>query len=292
MNRSDRQKCAICSGRQFPVHHVFSSKYLLKLVGKGGQDPVEYQCPSCKVSHPSQGPEERVKILFSNSMLHQYWLPNRGESNGVLYEGDEVHVDHVTIPWGLIKELCLAFVQEYGDETRGLYVLLLAGTDDILDGQVRGDEKVPFSGDRIVADIRKFKETVLDQARANHPEKLNSFGVISLPCPPSLCHLPDEGPLPYADFIDHYEMMKWINKEIKVINRETQQARVPTFHHLGHRTDNIKVVDKYGGQTIRHTRTFRMKEWKGDTVDEKLYLCHKVKMKMGRQVVKYFVTNC
>ena len=291
-----RHKCRLCSHRQTSsresgsVYHThFSTKFLRQLVGPNWQDPVQYSCPTCKVSHASQGPTERIKILVSNSIMHQYWLP---KTDGVQYEGDSLHIDQITIPGGLVEELRLAFMVDFDDDIRGLDVILVAGTDDVLSGQYTDRGFSGFTGTHIVADFKRFKETVLDQARRCHPEISNTFAIATIPSPPSLCHLPDEGPLPNPDFVDHYEMMKWLNDEIRKLNRDTQQLGVPTFHNFGIRVDNKEVYDCFGNMTLQKTTKFRRGDWKGVTFEEKFHLSDKLRMKMGRHILKYFSKNC
>ena len=110
-------QCTICSYRQ-PInrpsravhHHHFSTQFYRSLVGPAWLDPSQYICPTCKVTHPNTPKDSRLKILVSSSILHQYWLPRGGN----LYEGDQIHVDQVTIPGARVDNLHLAWRYNYG----------------------------------------------------------------------------------------------------------------------------------------------------------------------------------
>ena len=97
-----------------PVYHNhFSTQYLRKLVGPGGRYPASYACPSCMVPHSDHEKDARVKILVTDSTLHQYWLP---KAYGVLYEGDSIHVDQISILEAKVEELWQAWIYEYCDQ--------------------------------------------------------------------------------------------------------------------------------------------------------------------------------
>ena len=165
----------------------------------------------------------------------------------------------------------------------------MAGTNDILNGQYHGlQSDNEFSGTALIRDIKKFKQTVLAPGVHLKDQIKNTFAVGTIPYSPNLCHLPDGGPLPSPNFVNHYEMMKWINSEIQTMNKETGQLRAPTFHKLGIRVENRRVEDRYGNVNVHHTSKFRKEDWQGDNVMDKLYLTDNVKVKMGQRVIKYF----
>ena len=61
-----------------------------------------FLCPSCKSHHRSY-PEEKIKLVVSDSTLHQFFAPP-GYSQS-LYPGETMHDDYITIPGGFIDEL-------------------------------------------------------------------------------------------------------------------------------------------------------------------------------------------
>ena len=155
IDRMSGNQCAICSYMQpahkssRPVYHNhFSTQYLRKLVGPGGSDPASYACPSCMVTHSNYDKDARVKILVTDSTLHQYWLP---KYNGILYEGDSIHVDQISIPGAKGEELRQAWIYEYCDQFRSMDVLLVAGLNNIL----RPQHGEGFAGTHL---MQEFKE--------------------------------------------------------------------------------------------------------------------------------------
>ena len=146
------EECQICSFKQSdnprPVYHThFSTKFLRSLVGYD----AEFNCPSCKAIHPGPNESARLRILVTNGILHQYYVPV--DRAGNLYPGDSLHIDQVSIPGGTLKELETAFWAEYSQETRGMDVVLVAGHDDIVRGLTVGP---PFRSDQFVNDLVKI----------------------------------------------------------------------------------------------------------------------------------------
>ena len=67
------------------------------------------------------------------------------------YEGDEIHIDYLTIPGATVRELEHAFMAEYGNVHRAVDVLLVAGLNDILRGAKESE---------ILEDIQHFSDSV------------------------------------------------------------------------------------------------------------------------------------
>ena len=190
-------------------------------------------------------------MLITNGTLHHYWLPYDPERS--LYDGDSVHVDQISIPGATINDLFTAFWVDYGDESRGLDVVLAAGVDDIMQGK---KTEHGFRANNMIEDLRWFKNSVVNKL----PARKNTFAIATMVYPPKLCHLPDDGPMP-PYFVNHLEMMKWINDQIKVINTESNLTKIPVFHTYGARVDKKHKTSKH-----------RLGDWRGVATDEKLYL--------------------
>ncbi len=48
------------------------------------------------------------------------------------YQGDDIHIDYITIPGATVRELEHVFIAEYSNVHRPLDVLLVGGLNDIL----------------------------------------------------------------------------------------------------------------------------------------------------------------
>ena len=84
--------------------------------------------------------------------------------------------------------------------------------------------------------------------------------------------------------------MMYLNGEIERLNFESG-IKVPNFTTLGVRVDNPTVKDKYGNTWVNHTTKHRYEHWREEEVRRMLHLSDKVRLKMGRQVGRYFVHN-
>ena len=83
-----------------------------------------------------------------------FFAPPANAQLRVQYEGDAVHTDYITIPGAKIETLQQAFLIEYGKETRGIDVLVVAGLNKIL----RVD-----SVEALMRKIDLFRNTVMKQ---------------------------------------------------------------------------------------------------------------------------------
>ena len=134
--------CQICSytqpypARQLQVfHRNYSSLRLKELLGVENTK-TEYLCPSCKCKHIPY-PDERVKIVLSDSTLHQFFAPP--VSPGSQYVGDMMHVDYITIKEAYIQDLIQAFRLDYEllEHPKPLDVVVVAGYHDLQDKHSR-----------------------------------------------------------------------------------------------------------------------------------------------------------
>ena len=135
--------CQICSytqpypARQLQVfHRNYSSVRLRELLGVENTK-TEYLCPSCKCKHIPY-PDERVKIVLSDSTLHQFFAPP--VSPGSQYVRDMMHVDYITIiKEAYIQDLIHAFRLDYEllEHPKPLDVVVVAGYHDLQDKHSR-----------------------------------------------------------------------------------------------------------------------------------------------------------
>ena len=278
--------CSRCSYKQ-PVdeparsvtHHHFSMKAVKEMTMNSN---MEYYCPSCMKVHGDYMPEERVKVLLTSSILNQYWAPPLSQQSPVLYQGDQVHIDHISIPGATVDILTQAFRIDYERETRAMDIVAVAYYNDFIKGA---------TAHNIMQSYYKMLEVVTNQARQHHPSIPNSLAVATLPYPPQLCWLPDNGPYPTPHYLNHLEELTWLNNEIKRFNVMNGTPNAPTFHKYGDRIDNKKKRDRYGQIMVRHTRSHRWEDWREPQPQNMLHLCDKRRVLMGKAVANYFLHN-
>ena len=280
-----QSECVICShkGQKKAVYHThYSSPYLRSLVTPTmSTAQVNYACPTCMKTHVSAAEDERLKILMTDSYLHEFWIQRSG---GPLYEGDAIHVDHVSIPGARVSDLLHAWKCEFRDETRAMDVVLLAGFNNLL----RPKQGEGFAGTQLFSEMVDFKSTVLAQGIIQDYEVDNTFVVGTLPYPPQLCRLPGQEQVPHSEFVNHYDTIYWLNNKIQTMNYQTGDRHAPTFHQMGIRVENKVITDKFGNKRQVHTQKYRWGDWRETDPLQKLHLADPIRMKMGRKVVKYF----
>ena len=155
-----------------PVYHRhFSSMKLREMTGAEFKDDP-YLCPSCKSLHTPYPTGERVKIVVSDSTLHEFFAatPPYGHPQ---YPGDQIHVDYITIPGSDIKTLMNAFRHEYVEKFLGmpLDVCLVAGYNDLVRQHGR---------EQIRDDLRDFSSLVTGAQSGLTP---NTFAVSTMMYP-------------------------------------------------------------------------------------------------------------
>ena len=101
--RSQQGSCSICSYTQefdepqVPIFHRHFSSIRLRMLTNVEAENRRYLCPSCKSFHlPYPDLEDRVKIVVSDSTLHEFFAPPG--STGPTYAGDLMHVDYIILP--------------------------------------------------------------------------------------------------------------------------------------------------------------------------------------------------
>ena len=237
-------------------------------------------CPSCKKVHEAY-PTERIKLVMSCSTLHQFFAPPPTAQLKQEYEGDAVHTDYVTIPGAKVEDLQQAFRVEYGKVKTGVDVLLVAGLNNVVEGDSMED---------IMFKIQLFKETVAKQAW-HHPDKPNTFAVATLLYPPQLCWFPDNGFLPDPHYVNRLDEMQWLNTQLMEFNESNGCLLVPHMHKIGVRIANRSNKDQYGQVSVRNRVFHRWGQWREEARYNMLHLNDEMRIYLGRTVNKYFRFN-
>ena len=287
--------CNICSfkGQGEPRsvrHRHFSTRQHIELtVDEDGN----FFCLSCKKKHEAF-PSERVKLLMSDSTLHEFFSPplsaqppqprppGSAKQKQPEYEGDKVHTEYVTIPGAMVEQLQQAFRIEYGKSKVGIDVLLVAGLNNVLKG-----DRVEVIKDK----IEFFRDTVMRQ-NYHHPDKPNTFAVATLLYPPQLCWYPDNGPIPSpATYTNRLDEMQWLNHELLEFNDNNRVVGVPHVHKFGVHIDNRTSKDKYGQVQVRHRVAHKWEQWREKDKRQMLHLDDKRRICLGLSINKYFRFN-
>ena len=260
-----KQRCNLCSRKEVIeyttklVFHEHSFTIILRECCDADTVPKDYPCPSCKSVH-STGAQDRLKICVSSTMLQKFW-------EKLQYGGDTSHVDYLLIPGATINDLTAAWEIIFMEETRPMDVILIAGLTNMVEGH------------RISCIMRAFKhftDLVIWQGR-KHPESPNTCAIGTLFYPPKNCWFPDAG-YPPQGFTNRLRDFQQINAEIEDLNA-SNHVKAPNFPTFG-----VRKLTKFGRQTTKHW----LEHWVGERVADKIYLVDDQKIKMGKQVVRYF----
>ena len=287
--RSEHGRCNICSytqdydERQVPIFHRHFSSLRLRMLTNVETENKRYLCPTCKSFHlPYPDPEDRVKIIVSDSTLHEFFAPP--SSSAPLYAGDTMHVDYITIAGADIKTLGHAFKLDYFDrpQTRPLDVVMVAGYNDMVAGNSRYT---------ITDHLRSFCDLVKLSGLRLHPDKPNSVAISTLMYPPQLSWFPDNGAYPYPGYQNHKEKIDWINNEIDKLNTENNVPKYPALHTYGVRTNTLKNTDIYGNITMTKVKVHRWEHWREQEKGNMLHLRDDRRYKMATALNNYFTWN-
>ena len=286
-HKSHLPECQICSYRQpytersaSVTHRHFSTTLMMKMTkDKDGK----FNCSSCKQVH-GPTPTERIKLCVSDSTLHMFWAPPdiANSQPKVQYEGDIQHTNYITIPGGKIETIQQAFRIEYGKETRGIDVLVVAGLNNFL----KRDTK-----EEVMRKLDMFRNTVMKQSQYLHPSTPNTFAVATLLYAPQLAWFPDDGDLPSHNYRNHLEDIQWTNEQIIRFNKENGVPMAPHLHKYGVRRDNKTSKDRFGNISVRHTVNHRWEQWREKEAHWMLHLVDEKRIVMGQAVNKYFRFN-
>ena len=94
-----------------------------------------YDCTSCASSPHSSLCGIRYPVLANTSTLHN-WQENRVDPSKS-YLGNTFHVDSISIPGGILRDVRHAVYSEYGEVNRPVDLLVVAGLNDIARGLKR-----------------------------------------------------------------------------------------------------------------------------------------------------------
>ena len=242
-------------------HQHYCSKFYRECIGVLLTPAVHY-CPSCKRFHKNEL-QCRIKLCISDSVLHKFWNPKR-----IRFRGDETHIDYISIRGAKINALTEAWEIQYGSDPRPMDILLVAGLKDVEKG--REIKKIMLA-------FEHFVDLVQWQGQQFHPGVENTCVIAPLMYPPKLCWFADNGPPP-PNFTNHLEKVKTLNTLIEELN-DKSVAKAPNFTTFG-----LRKSFKRG----RDRTTHRWSHWREEVKAEKVHLKADIKIKMGRQVVKYF----
>jgi hypothetical protein len=198
----------------------------------------------------------------------------------VIYEGDINHIEYITIPGAQVLDLLEAWKIDYYKESRAMDIIVVAGLNNLIHGQ---------SPESIMRDYDHLVQVVKHQGRKHNPETTNTCAIATLFYPPQLCWLPARGPCP-PDFYNHYGDMMWLNQQIEKLNGESS-IKVPNFPTFGVRKSSSEQVDRFGHVSVLDRTTHREEHWREEDPRRMLHLDDTRRLKMGRQIGKYFLNN-
>ena len=287
--RQDGGHCLICSYTQehpkpqVPVYHKHFSSLRLREVTGVEENARVYLCPSCK-SHHQPYPNTRIKVVVSDSTLHEFFARRNDLPGGRQYRGDTQHVDYMTIPGATIETLTHAFRLDYMDKvhSKPLDVVLVAGYNDLVSGLARDEVNYKF---------QQFCDLVKLIGIRQNPNNPNTVAVATLMYPPQLAWFPNNGPYPSNEYRNQKEKIDWLNDQIQMRNMENGVPIGVGFHTYGVRKATRKSVDKYGQVHKYVTRSHRWEHWREHEPARMLHMRDHRRFKMGTALNNYFVQN-
>ena len=277
--------CSICSTSRHPIHHRhYSSRFLRKIAGIEYTDDY-HLCPSCKSIHIPY-PEPRLKVVVSDSTLHQFFAPP-GHTADLQYSGDIIHIDYLTISGADIRTLAFAFKREYIDIPPGrpMDVVLVAGYTDLINDV---DRELMMLNYRVFADIVGGSER---RASDYDPNVTNSVVITTLMYPPRVAWLSDDGDFPYDGYINHKEKIDWLNGQIQALNATYHASYPPCLHTFGVRTGKKTLIGKGGEMVTLQTKSHRWQHWRESSPGDMLHLTTERIFKVGASLNNYFLFN-
>ena len=274
----ERNLCTICSeftSRQrrelAPIYHSHHSSLSYRIHARFDRWG-HYFCPTCEGGFHSIKSGNRYPLLLTSSTM-SCWR-GRPDVNG--YQGDPLHMDEICIPGATIRELKHAFQAEYSGIRRPVDVVLIAGINNVLEGQDPG--RIMYEITELHAEVRRNQGS--------------SFAVCTLPFPPCLSILP--GDQRHRVKIEATEVLKDLNTLIREYNRANVDGvmdvnRCPTFHTWGLRSVRSNRPDIHGP---RHLMEFLPAHapgaWRELQPKNQLHLADTVRIRMGRSILRYF----
>ena len=277
MNLVGEDGCSTCSIDGLPIHHDhFSNRRARLFAGVEGTNQ-EHFCVSCLDWHVPY-PGDRTKVLITD-ILHNYFVQGNDHENNIAYEGDKIHIEHVSIADGQLPDLFHAFHSDMGKVglDRPFDVVIAAGYSDLVKNRNRHD---------ILESFRDLEKSI--HLLGMHREEVarrNTVAIASLMYPPKLAWLPGDGTEPRG-YQNKLKKIEWLNKEIVKINYTNGILDVyPGLHSYGTRTAFRFVGTGEQKEMLAH----RWNHWEPKRKREKLLLIPERMMKAGRAVNNYFL---
>ena len=202
---------------------------------------------------------------MTSSTLAEYWQPL---DTSVEFAGDEIHIDWLCIPGATINVLSTAWEIEYLEEKKPMDVMLIAGLNDVIKGK---------TGPAIASAFKHFVDLVIWQGNQYHPDQPNTCAVGTLIYPPQICWLEDDGAVP-PTFDNQLRNIRWLNHQVEILNADSQ-VRSPSFHSFG-----VRKVTRNGKGLTKH----RLEHWREGERANMLHLRDDQRIKMAKQVARYF----
>ena len=277
--------CNICSFTQTSptpksrvYHRHFSSLRQRELAGVEAPSSY-YLCPSCKSCHLPY-PEPRIKVIVSDSTLHQFFAPPDYLASKQ-YEGDVMHVDYITIPGASIDTLSRAFRLDYIDKNhpKPLDVVLVAGYNDIIKGQTKQN---------IMNSFLKFTDLVKSAGSSLYQES-NTVVVSDLMYAPQLSWFPDDGKIHSNHRGNQVEKLNWLNQALLDLNKHNGITEFHRLHEYGMHCYTRKYIDQNGQEHHRKIKSHRFELWRESDCTKMLHLTNDQRFKLGAALNKYFV---
>ena len=274
----ERNLCTICSEytsqqrRELaPIYHAHHSTLSYRIharLDRWGQ----FFCPTCTGGFHAVKSGVRYPLLITSSTLSSW----RGRLDLNNYQGDPFHLDEICIPGSRIRNLMHAFQAEYSGIGRPVDIILVAGINNILEGQEPED---------VMNEIKTFRREVMRLSGS-------SFAVATLPFPPCLSILPEDQHTRVKR--DATDSLKSLNTLIRNFNRENaggviDVSRCPLFHTWGLRSVRTSRPDINGPRhMMEYLPAHNPAAWREQKPQDQLHLTDRVRLRMGRAILRYF----
>ena len=137
----------------------------------------------------------------------------------------------------------------------------------------------------------KLEKLVTMVLAAKVGEVENTVAISTLMYPPQLAWYPDNGPVPYAGYVNQMEKIHWLNESINLENRRNNVPNFPGFHTYGVRTATRRYYDQYGQEHHRVIKGHRWEHWRENDPARMLHLRNDRRVKMGIALNNYLIYN-
>ena len=228
----------------------------------------QYRCDSCSEEHHSAFSGVRYPILATSSTMNEW--------QGKLHDrskGNKFHIETIGIPGAKVQDIHHAFMAEYGNSEIPVDLILIAGFNNLLDGQ---------TAELVLDEMEHFKEDVL-----NIPD--STFAACSLPLPPKISWLPEDN---YENNLrDLTDDIIELNYSIKELNNSPGQKDsvrwCPQFHTWGLRS--ARGPRQVGPRRLLEALpAHQQNDWRESRPRNQLHLNQKVRGRMGKAIENYF----